>query len=247
MALGWCEEWPCTTSKPAASIRAWAKRTSLSAIPQPQLPPQWIEATRISPGRRARRARVAIALSVRSDRSRSRLTPGRPAPAAHSRGTPLLVVANAKTRTRPPWPSGIAAGAGAANARRGQAVQRLDQPPCAEIEHVIVRQRAAIDAGRGQAGDVARVHLVVDAFGRVIPTRGDAGFEIDDPRIRRQAPPLGERIAPDIGVIRRLRDRAVHALGERDVGPRRAHIGFAQGGIAGMREDLIDAAPEHHV
>ena len=61
---------------------------------------QWIETTIRSPGLLSATIRSATSEALASDRSGSRLMPGAPSVAAHSRGTPLDVKANEKIRSR---------------------------------------------------------------------------------------------------------------------------------------------------
>jgi hypothetical protein len=58
---------------------------------------------------------------------------------------------------------------------------------------------------------------------------------------------LGERVAPDIGEIDWPRDRAVQLLGKCHITFRRANVPFIKNGLAGIWQDLIDAATEHNV
>lgn len=58
---------------------------------------------------------------------------------------------------------------------------------------------------------------------------------------------LGERVAPDIGEIDWPRDRAVQLLGKCHIIFRRADVPFIKNGLAGIWQDLIDAATEHNV
>src|SRR5271165_1405215 len=115
------------------------------------------------------------------------------------------------------------------------------------IENVIVGENAAIHPSCSQAGYILGVHFVVDALRRVIPAPGDAGFEIDDPRLWCCAAQLVESIAPDIGKIGRRRDRTVHPFCQLDITPGGADVGLLETRIAGMRQDLVDAASDHHV
>ena len=63
---------------------------------------------------------------------------------------------------------------------------------------MVVREHAAVDAGRGDGADVGRVHLVVDALrlGAVLLREGR--LEIDDASVGLSALQLGERISPNV-------------------------------------------------
>ena len=56
-----------------------------------------------------------------------------------------------------------------------------------------------------------------------------------------------QRVAPGPGEVDRPRDRAVHRLGQLDVGPGVPDVRLPQRRVAGVRKDLVDAAAEHHV
>ena len=114
-------------------------------------------------------------------------------------------------------------------------------------KNMVVGENATIHFRRSQAADVFGVHFVVDALWRVIPVLGGAGFEIDDPRLRCCAAQLVESVAPDIRKVDRCRDRAVNPLSQLDIRLRGADIELAKKRIARMRQDVIDAASEHHV
>ena len=58
---------------------------------------------------------------------------------------------------------------------------------------------------------------------------------------------LGERVAPDIREIDWSRDCAVQLLGKCHIIFRRADMLLIKDGLAGIWQDLIDAATEHNV
>ena len=113
---------------------------------------------------------------------------------------------------------------------------------------MVVREAAAVDARRGDAVDVARMHAVVDLLvAPVVLAGSDARLEIDDAQIHAGTIEFRQRIAPDVIELHRPRDRSVDPLGEFHVGAGLADVGFVQPGIVGMRQDLIDPAARHHV
>src|SRR6202030_686742 len=114
---------------------------------------------------------------------------------------------------------------------------------------MVVREAAAaVDARRGDAVDVARMHAVVDLpVAPVVLAGSDASLEIDDAQIHAGTIQFRQRIAPDVIELHRPRDRAVDTLGAFHVGAGVADVGFVQPGIVGMRQDLIDPAARHHV
>jgi hypothetical protein len=76
---------------------------------------------------------------------------------------------------------------------------------------------------------------------------GDAGFEIDDPRLRRCAAQLVESVAPDIGEIDRCRDWAAYPLRQLEILLSGPDMELFETRIAGVRQDLVDAVSEHYV
>jgi hypothetical protein len=113
---------------------------------------------------------------------------------------------------------------------------------------MVVGQYAAVDAGRGEAGHVSGVHAVMDAFaGPGILAGGDRSLQVDDAQVRPGTAQRIEGIAPDVGKVDRPADRAVCLLGQLHIAERRAHPGFEQARLSGVRQDLVDAAPGHEV
>src|SRR5690606_39586467 len=93
-----------------------------------------------------------------------------------------------------------------------------------EIEHVIVREHAAVDRHDGQAVDVRWMHSIVNALARPESVaRRDARLEIDDADVRPLACQLLERFAPDVPGRDASRDTSRNLLGELDV-----HAGIAR-------------------
>ena len=143
---------------------------------------------------------------------------------------------------------GVAARARVGDARCVERAQCLGQTVVAPVEDMIVREAAAVDACAGDAVDVARMHAVVDLLvAPVVLAGSDARLEIDDAQIHAGTIEFRQRIAPNVIELHRPPDRAVDTLGEFYVGAGVADTGFAQRGIVGMRQDLIDPAARHHV
>src|SRR6266852_274836 len=115
MGRGWWEEWPWIRSIPP-SISRWAKRTWSPSTPYPQLDPQWMDTTTMSPHCRAALALVMTASAAAGDRLGSKYTPGLVAVAAQSGGIPLEAVPQEKISARRPPDTGTAAGCLAAAA-----------------------------------------------------------------------------------------------------------------------------------
>jgi hypothetical protein len=129
-------------------------------------------------------------------------------------------------------------------------VKRLDRfgkTRLAPIEHVVVRQRAAVGSRRGEAADVRRMHAVVDALVHPVIAARDRGLQVDDSGVRFRAREFGERIAPDIRIVDPARNGAARALREAHVVDRVVEIAFVDARIARMAQDLVDPAPGHHV
>lgn len=118
----------------------------------------------------------------------------------------------------------------------------------AEVEHMVVGQRADVRPGRGQARQVGRAHPVVDALaGREVPVTGDGCLQIDHPHVRRGVIQDQQRLAPRPAEVDRPGDRPARRLRQVDVGTGVADVCLPQRRVTGVREDLIDAPAEHHV
>ncbi|MNS89671.1 hypothetical protein D3C72_1236900 [compost metagenome] len=129
-----------------------------------------------------------------------------------------------------------------------QRCQRIGQPRASPIQHMVVGQHRAVDAGSLQAGDIARMHPVMHRLARPgVVAGGDGGFEVDDARPRRAAFQFRQGLAPRVFRPGGARNRSGLALGKAHVVECGMHIRFMQQRLAGMREDLIDAAAGHHV
>ena len=129
-----------------------------------------------------------------------------------------------------------------------QRVERLEEAPRPPVEHVVVRERAAVDPRGRQAPDVRRVHPVEDGLReRGVVARRHGGLEVDDARVRPAGLELGERVAPDVVESRRTRDRPARGLGEFDVAARGDRVFLEEPRVARVRQDLVDAAAGHRV
>ena len=149
---------------------------------------------------------------------------------------------------RPPRLPGITPGAHRPQPGTGHGLQGVLQPPAAEIEHVVVRQRAGTGPGRGQARNVTRTHPVVNGLARrEAPAPGDAGLQVDHPDIRRDILQHPQGIPPGPGKARRPRDPAMGPLRQADVRPRIGGVSLPQFRIARVRQHLVHAAASHHI
>src|SRR5690606_18727617 len=136
----------------------------------------------------------------------------------------------------------VLAGAGRAEAGTAEHSQRLAQAFPPEVEHVIVREHAAVDPGDGQAIDVCRMHPIVNALtGPELIAGRDARLEIDDPNVRPLALELGERFSPDVLGSDASRYGAGRLLRELDIPAGVADEGLEQPRIARLSKHLIDA------
>jgi hypothetical protein len=80
-----------------------------------------------------------------------------------------------------------------------ECLQRFRKAFIPIVEHVVVCERTNTNVRCGQAGDVIRVHSVVDTLALpVVVAARDAGFQIDHAGIRRCPVELVERITPDV-------------------------------------------------
>ena len=149
---------------------------------------------------------------------------------------------------RPPGLASVPPGPGRPQPGTGQGVQGVRKSAAAEVEHVIVGQRADIGAGRGDAGQVARAHPVVNGLaGREVAAAGDAGLQVDHPDIWGQVLEDPQGIPPGPGKAGRPRDRPVSPLRQSHIRPRVIDVSLAQFRADRMRENLIDASTGHHV
>jgi len=168
---------------------------------------------------------------------------GRPAGEDHH-----AAAAGHRDGRRPPGLTGIPPGAHPPQPGSGHRVQGVLQPSAAEIEHVVVRQRAGIGPGRGQARNVTRTHPVVNSLARrEAAAPGDAGLQVDHPDIRRGILQDRQRVAPGPGKACRPRDPAMGPLRQADVRPRIGGVSLPQFRIARVRQNLVHAAASHHI
>ena len=85
---------------------------------------------------------------------------------------------------RPPRLLAVPPGPCRAQPGFGQGFQGVLQAAAAEVEHVVVRQRAHVRPDGGHAGQVARAHPVVNGLARrEFGVAGDAGLQVDYPDI----------------------------------------------------------------
>ncbi len=113
---------------------------------------------------------------------------------------------------------------------------------------MIVCQHAAIETRRLEAIGIRGRHTVVHALARPgIVARGNACFEIDDTRVRSDSVQDRERLAPDVRGFDGSRNVTALALGERYIVDSVLDIGLVEGGVAGVRQNLIDAPSGHNI
>ena len=92
------------------------------------------------------------------------------------------------------------------------------------------------------------MHPIVDPLaGPRRLTRGDGGLEIDDAHLWSQAGKGLEGITPDVRKVDGRWDRTVRRDGECDIAQGRLHGGFVEARVAGVRQHLINASPDHHI
>ena len=126
-------------------------------------------------------------------------------------------------------------------------LQCLEQACLTPIEHMVVREFAAVDSGGGEGADVGRMHPVVDALVDPVVAARHGSFEVDDSGVGPSAGELVERVAPDVGVGYATWNRAVGALGEPHVVDRIAQVTLMDVRLGWLSQNLIDSAARHHV
>jgi hypothetical protein len=164
----------------------------------------------------------------------------------HRKDEHAAVRAHGKLR----WRFGLHAifpGARSADARAVKRVERLFEPRLAPVQHVVVGEHTAVDAGGGQAIDVGRVHPVVDALVDPVAAAGHGRFQIDDAGVRLHARQLVQGVAPDVPGSHRTRDGPVALLRQTHIVHGVLHPRLVDGGIARVRQDLVDPPAGHHV
>jgi hypothetical protein len=113
---------------------------------------------------------------------------------------------------------------------------------------MVVRQHAAVDAGRTDNGRVIRVHPVMDALARPeVIAGGDTGFQIDDAQVGGLAVQHPQCIAPDIFEVDRPGDGPVGFFRDLHVAERVFHVAFVDLRVARVRQHLVDPTAGHHV
>ncbi len=143
-----------------------------------------------------------------------------------------------RVRTRP----------GGAQPGGGEGAEGLGEAGPTEVEHVVVGEDADVGADGGEAGQVGRVHPVVDALaGCEVAVPGDGGLQVDHPHVRGRTLQRGQCLAPGPGRVHGPGYRSVRGLRQGDVLAGVAHVVLAQGRVTGVREDLVDAPAEHDV
>lgn len=135
-----------------------------------------------------------------------------------------------------------------AKTRVRQRVEGLLQPAAAVVQHMVVGQGAGVRTGGGQAGQVGRVHPVVDLFaGRGLVVPRDGGLQVEDPDVGRRRGEHVQRVAPGPGEVGRSGNPAVRRLGQLHIGAGILDVRLPQLRIAGVRKDLVDSPAEHHI
>ena len=114
------------------------------------------------------------------------------------------------------------------------------------IKNVIIAEHAAVN-GSSLGTPYFGIHSVINALALVVLAAGDAGFEIDDTRIRLHAAKLAKRRPPDVAGTNAARDHAICGLGKLHVVHCRLYVAFVQDGVARMRQHLINATPGHNI
>jgi len=144
---------------------------------------------------------------------------------------PQVVDPNENSNTRPlaalPSTAGFTARARVRDACRVQRLQRFRQSVVAPVQHVIVCQRARIDARSGQATNVLWVHPIIDTFvGPRRFSRGDGGLQVYDSKIDLGMIQFCQRITPDVIEAQWAWYRSMRSLGKSDVIARVANTRF---------------------
>jgi hypothetical protein len=133
-------------------------------------------------------------------------------------------------------------------ARSIQAVQRLHQSGVPPVQHMVVRQTAAVDASGRKAAYVSRAHAIVNLFARpgLLAAR-DGGLQVDDPDLRARPLQRSERVAPDVREVHRPCDRTIEALRQPHVIAGVTDVRFEQHGVGGVRQNLIHTPARHDI
>jgi hypothetical protein len=82
---------------------------------------------------------------------------------------------------------------------------------------VIIGKHATIDLGRLEAGNIARVHLVIYALRHRAHAGRDAGFKVDDARRGARRVKVAKGLAPDIVKGTLSRNRPIGSLRKLDI------------------------------
>ena len=252
MGRGWCDECPCTTSIPASISRcAKLDLRAVDVVPPVRTPVHGHDRDVASTFHRQHPLgdRVGTAVGqvghVCDAGSPARRRPRvRNAARSHAARRDH----DMPDDSRALGPLSIQSRTGALYSDVLERSQSVGQPLIAEVEDVIVGQRADIRPDRRQASDVVRMHAIVHRFARCeLAAGGDAGLQIEQPDIRRELVDDVQRLTPRPREVDRRRNGPVRLLGQRDVGSRVGDKGFAQRRIARVRQQLIYRAAGHHV
>src|SRR5262245_50533715 len=132
--------------------------------------------------------------------------------------------------------------AGVGDARSVERSQGLCETCVAPVEDMIIGEATAVNARCGDTIDITWMHPVMDSLvAPVVVAGSDAGLQIDDAQVYSSAIKFRLCIAPDIVKFRPSRDGAAHPLSEFHVAACVTDERLVQRGIAGMRQDLVDA------
>ena len=144
----------------------------------------------------------------------------------------------------------VGTGSGRTDARRPQRLQRLAQTRTSPVQDVVVGQDGHVDAGGGQASDVGRMGPVMNSLaGPGVLAGGDRRLQVHDPGGGPRAGVIEDLqgVAPRILEADRGRDRPVLALRQLDVSACVLHVRLVERRGDRVREDLVEAAADHHV
>ena len=142
----------------------------------------------------------------------------------------------------------VGSGPGALDPRLGESCDGVGQSLVAEIEDVVVGQRAHVRPERCQCGQVIGVHPVTHRLAVCeFTVGGDRCLQVDQTNVGGGVIQERQHLAPGPRPIRGAGNRPVRVLGQADIPARIMHIRFVQYRCAGMGQDLIDAPAEHDV
>jgi hypothetical protein len=124
----------------------------------------------------------------------------------------------------------------------------LHQAGPAEVERVVVRESAHVDACGFQAFHVLRMHPIVNGLARpeVVADR-DASLEVREQRGRHESAEDREAVAPDVRGIDRSRHWAMCLFRELHVARGTVDVELAELGSTPVGQDLVYAPSRHDV